>query len=159
MKKVILAGVFALAVTPMVSQAETGSGCGLGAMLMEGQQGIAFNVMAATTNGSFGNQTFGMTSGTLGCDGDGTVTFAAAGGFIDQNMEQVARGMATGEGEAMHTLAYLMGISNEDKAAFIQVSKANFSTIFNKDNVTSSEVLGALSKVMSADRALAKYTS
>lgn len=159
MKKVILASVFALSVVPMASQAETGAGCGLGAMLMEGQQGLAFNVMAATTNGTLGNQTFGMTSGTLGCDGDRTVTFAAAGDFLNQNMEQVARGMATGEGEAMHTLAYLMGVSNEDKATFIQVSKANFSAIFSKDNVSSSEVLSALTEVMSADKSLAKYAS
>ncbi len=159
MKKVILAGVFALAAVPMVSQAETGPGCGLGAMLMEGQKGVVFNVLAVTTNASFGSQTFGMTSGTLGCDGDGTVTFAAAGEYIDHNMEQVARGMATGEGEAMDTLAALMGIAEEDKATFMQVSKANFSTIFSKEDVTSTEVMDALTKVMASDQQLEKYTS
>lgn len=159
MKKTILAGVIALAMTPLASQAETGPGCGLGAMLMEGQEGIAFNVLAATTNGTSGNQTFGMTSGTLGCDGEGTVTFAAAGDYLDANMEKVARGMATGEGEAMDTLASLMGISAEDKTSFLQVSKSNFSTIFSKENVSSAEVMQSLTQVMAADQQLSKYAS
>ena len=159
MKKAILAGVVALAMTPLVSQAESGPGCGLGSMLMEGQKGIAFNVMAATTNSTSGNQTFGMTSGTLGCDGNGKVTFAAAGEYLDTNMEQVARSMATGEGEAMETLASLMGISEQDKTTFIQVSKANFSTIFSKENVSSADVMSSLTQAMAADQALSKYTS
>jgi len=159
MKKTILAGVMALAMAPMASQAETGPGCGLGSMLLEGQQGIVFNVLAATINGTSGNQTFGMTSGTLGCDGEGTVTFAAAGEYLDSNMEQVARGMATGEGEAMDTLASLMGVSAADKAAFIQLSKANFSAIFSKENVTSADVMSSLTQAMAADQALSKYIS
>lgn len=159
MKKTILAGVVALSMVPMASQAETGPGCGLGSMLMDGQQGVVFNVLAATTNGISGNQTFGMTSGTLGCDGNGTVSYAAAGDYLDANMEQVARGMATGEGEAMDTLASLMGIAEQDKATFIQVSKSNFSTIFSQENVSSAAVLESLTKVMAADKQLAKYIS
>ncbi|MCF6217376.1 MAG: DUF3015 domain-containing protein [Gammaproteobacteria bacterium] len=159
MKKTILAGVMALAMAPMASQAETGAGCGLGSMLLEGQQGLVFNVLAATVNGTSGNQTFGMTSGTLGCDGEGTVTFAAAGEYLDANMEQVARGMATGEGEAMDTLASLMGVSAADKAAFVQVSKANFSVIFSKENVTSADVMSSLTQAMAADQSLSKYIS
>lgn len=159
MKKTILAGVMALAMTPLASQAETGPGCGLGSMLLEGQEGIVFNVLAATINGTSGNQTFGMTSGTLGCDGNGTVTFAAAGEYLNANMEQVARSMATGEGEAMETLAGLMGIAEQDKGAFIQVSKSNFSSIFSKENVSGAEVMSSLTQAMAADQTLSKYTS
>jgi len=159
MKKTILAGVIALAMTPLASQAETGPGCGLGSMLLEGKEGVVFNVLAATVNGTSGNQTFGMTSGTLGCDGNGTVTFAAAGDYLDANMEQVARGMATGEGEAMETLASLMGVSQQDQSSFMQVSKNNFSTIFSAENVSSAEVMKSLTDVMAADQQLSKYAS
>ena len=57
-----------------VAQAQQeNTGCGLGTMLFDGQQGIAPQVLAVTTNGTSGNQTFGITSGTLGCTQDGVV--------------------------------------------------------------------------------------
>ena len=63
MKKTLIAGLIALA--PFAAQAaDKGPGCGWGAMVFDGQSGIGPNVLAATTNGILGNQTFGMTSGT-----------------------------------------------------------------------------------------------
>ena len=47
--------------------------CGWGAKLFDGQQGVAPQVLGATTNGTFGNQTFAITSGTSGCTQDGAV--------------------------------------------------------------------------------------
>ena len=42
-------------------------GCGLGSMAFEGNDGLISQVSAATTNGTSGNQTFGITSGTSNC--------------------------------------------------------------------------------------------
>src|SRR6266545_2071443 len=42
------------------------AGCGLGSMLIGSKPGIV-QIFAATTNGSFGTQTFGITSGTSNC--------------------------------------------------------------------------------------------
>lgn len=56
------------------AQAVDSTGCGLGSMAWRGQRGIGPQVLAATTNGSFGTQTFGITFGTSGCDPDGRVT-------------------------------------------------------------------------------------
>ena len=50
------------------------TGCGLGSMAWRGQSGIAPQILAVTTNGSFGNQTFGITFGTSGCDPNGRVS-------------------------------------------------------------------------------------
>jgi hypothetical protein len=36
-------------------------------MLFEGQRGTPAHFLASTTNGTSGNATFGMTSGTNGC--------------------------------------------------------------------------------------------
>ena len=154
MKKLVIAGLLTLA-TPFAAYANS-VGCGAGSIIFKGQSGVGPNVLAATTNGSFGNQTFGISTGTLGCDANDTVT-AAADIFIDNNMERVARDMATGNGEALDTLATLMGIEEADKASFFQVSQSNFSSIYSHDTVTSSEVIASLKAVMLKDIKLAKY--
>jgi len=43
-------------------------GCGLGYMVFKGKDGLLSQTCAATTNGTFGNQTFGISTGTLECD-------------------------------------------------------------------------------------------
>lgn len=155
MKKITIAIV--LLVSPMALMgAETGPGCGWGAMLFDGKSGLAPNVLAATTNGTFGNQTFGMTSGTAGCDADQTIQRAAAD-FLDENMEKVARDMSTGQGEALGTLANLMGIRGEDKAKFFAVAHDNFSSIFAHDAVSSVEVMASIRKLMENDATLSQY--
>jgi len=156
MKKVIVAGLIAMA--PIVAQAGNSAGCGLGSQLFDGQSGLAPNILAATTNGLSGNNTFGMTSGTLGCN-DGDTVMAAADAYLDSNMERVARDMASGEGEALETLAALIGIDDADKAVFYTVSKSNFSKIYGRSDVTSQEVLVSLKAVMLSNDTLAKYVA
>lgn len=155
MKKLLIAGLL-VAASPLVHA--NSAGCGLGSTLFKGQSGIGPNILAATTNSISGNQTFGMSTGTLGCNANDTVT-AAVDGFIDSNMERVARDMSTGEGESLETLATLMGIQGQDKATFFQVSQSNFSSIYSRDDVTSGEVLSALKSVMMSDAALSKYVA
>jgi len=133
-------------------------GCGAGSMIFKGQTGVAPNILAATTNGSFGNQTFGITSGTLGCNADEAVP-SLAGMFINDNMERVARDMSTGDGEALDTLATLMGIDKADKGTFFEVAQSNFTTIYSRDDVTGREVIAALNNVMAKDTRLAKYAA
>lgn len=152
----MIAGLLAMA-TPLAVQAHS-AGCGLGGQLFSGQSGVAPNVLAVTTNGTSGNQTFGITTGTLGCNENDTVS-AAVDTFIDSNMERVARDMATGKGESMETLATLIGIHAEDKSAFFALSQLNFTTIYSRSDVTSSEVLASLKEVMLKDAKMAKYVA
>jgi hypothetical protein len=155
MRRTLLA--VTLAATPLVaSAAETGPGCGWGAILMDGQDGLAPNVLAATTNGTFGNQTFGLTSGTAGCDSSQTIQRAAVD-FLDDNMEKVARDMSSGQGESLDTLANLMGVQPVDKAAFFALTHDNFSSIFTTQAVSSTEVMANLQTVIKQDPALAHY--
>jgi hypothetical protein len=139
--------------------ADTGPGCGWGTMLMDGQQGLGPNVIAATTNGTLGNQTFGMTFGTAGCDKNHTVESTAATHFLDDNMESVARDMSTGQGESLDTLANLLGVQKEHKDKFFSVTQANFATIFSSDAVSSLEVMASIQKVMKEDATLSQYVS
>jgi hypothetical protein len=61
MKKVYLASLLAGAGMMLSAPANAidSTGCGLGSMAWRGQSGIGPQVLAATTNGSFGTQTFG----------------------------------------------------------------------------------------------------
>jgi len=142
MKKIAL--TIAMLASPMATMAaETGPGCGWGSILMDGKEGVAPNVLAATTNGTFGNQTFGMTSGTAGCDASQPVQRAAVD-FLDNNMEKVARDMSTGQGESLDTLARLMGVDAQDQAAFSAITHENFAEIFSSDTVSSVDVMASL---------------
>lgn len=135
-------------------------GCGLGAMIFDGQSGVAPQVLAATTNGTSGNQTFGITSGTLGCTQDGVVRdHTKISMFTGDNLDQLASNMAVGEGEALETLAELMGIETEDRAAFYKAARDNFEIIFSSAEVTAEQVLAALNEVMAADTTLAGYVA
>ena len=157
-KKTLVLSV-ALLAAPMSSFADTGPGCGWGSMLFNGQDGLGPNVLAATTNGTLGNQTFGMTTGTAGCDASKPVTTSAADKFLDSNIEKVAKDMATGEGESLSTLASLLGIEEAEKTHFYTVTQKNFGSIFSKPENTSKEVLESLKTVMQQDSLLAKYVS
>ena len=64
MKKLLLVATIAL--LPMMANAHDSTGCGLGSMAWRGQKGVVPQVLAATTNGFFGTQTFGISSGTSG---------------------------------------------------------------------------------------------
>ena len=86
-----LVAIAALALAPMTANADNAAGCGVGTMIMEGKSGAVFHVLAATTNGSLGNQTFGMTSGTLGCKVDDAVTASAElKQFASANLDQLS---------------------------------------------------------------------
>ena len=154
MKK-ILSGLMLVAASSLV-YASPGPGCGAGAMIFKGQSGLAPHVLAATTNGSFGNQTFGMTTGTLGCNPNTAIT-ATAAIFVDQNMEQLAADMSRGEGEYLSALMLLLKVEESDKNHFKTVMKDQFATVFSSSDVTSDQALSQLESVMKADATLAKY--
>lgn len=155
-----LIAVAALALAPMAANADNAAGCGLGTQIMQGKSGIAFHVLAATTNGTFGNQTFGMTSGTLGCKADGPVTASAElKSFASANLDQLAVEMAAGEGEALAALASLYGIEAADRDAFYGLAKGNYGTLIGSDGVTAGEMLASLHALMASDARLARYVA
>ncbi len=128
-------------------------------MIFDGKEGKVFKVLGATTNGTSGNQTFGITFGTLGCDGTGTINSAQKLAlFIDGNLDNLARDIARGEGETLATLSEVWGIQASDKAAFNQLAKENFANVFQSENVTSQEVFTNLNTLVAQDQALAAYT-
>lgn len=152
LKKIALGCVLALG--SMSAFADSDAGCGIGSQVWAGQSGKIPKLMAATTNGIFLNQLFGITFGTLGCNGNGTVS-AKVVTFTHENAENLARDMAVGEGENLNVLAELLQIKTEDKPRFFAVSKANFTQIYASEN--SLEVLASLQQVMAQDEVLKAY--
>ncbi|MCS6970465.1 MAG: DUF3015 domain-containing protein, partial [Planctomycetes bacterium] len=72
-------------------------GIGLGTVIFEGQSGLLSQVLAATTNGCFGNQTFAITTGTLGArPWKGIVSNGDVQRFVADNMDRLARDIAAG---------------------------------------------------------------
>src|SRR5690606_33273626 len=153
-KKLALAAV--LAVGSTAAFADRDVGCGIGSQVWAGQSGKVAKILAGTTNGLFANQLFGITFGTLGCSGTGTVT-AQAVTFTNENAEALARDMAVGEGESLNVLAELLNIKSEDKGHFSNISKQNFSEIYSEQNQNTLQVLRSLQTVMAKDEVLKSY--
>jgi hypothetical protein len=159
MKKImtVLSLVAAFPVAALAAQDNVG-GCGVGSMVFKGQSGIAPQVLAVTTNGISGNQTFGITSGTLGCSSDGVVhSNMRAALFIENNKEQLARDMSIGSGETLASLAHLIGVEARDQAAFNRLAKDNMARIFSSDSVATEQVIASLREVLASDAMLSRY--
>src|SRR5512138_3052396 len=159
MKKLLaVASVAALFPAVAMAQANNIGSCGWGSKLFDGQSGIAPQVLGATTNGTSGNQTFAITSGTSGCTQDGAVSSNwKTAMFIDGNKEKLAQDMSKGSGESLQSLALLMGVKDADKAAFYRTTKENFAQIFSSDNVSAEQIAAGLKQVLAADSSLAQY--
>lgn len=134
------------------------SGCGWGALLFDGNDGVGAHVLAVTTNNSFGNNTFGLSSGTNGCNADQTIRYRGGRVYIGANMTKLAEDMSRGSGETLAGLSEIMGIAVEDRPAFYAVVKKHFAVIFPRESVTGDEVMDALLVVMKSDSTLSKYT-
>lgn len=151
MKKVFLASVLGSAMLFSANANAIDSvGCGLGAMAWRGQQGKVPQILAATTNTSFGTQTFGISSGTSGCDPNGRITGGTQKmvlNFIENNMEQYAMDAARGHGETIDTLA---GIMNVDSKTLAAKSQQNFALIFADENANAVDVTLNLFQVVNA---------
>jgi Protein of unknown function (DUF3015) len=159
MKKLIAAVTLIAAFpTAALAAADNVGGCGLGSMLFKEKSGVAPQILAVTTNGSFGNQTFGISSGTLGCTQDGVVhSNMKTAMFIDNNKDQLARDMSVGSGETLASLSHLIGVKTEDQAAFNRLTKDNLARIFPSDNVATTQVIASLRETLASDASLAQY--
>lgn len=120
------------------------AGCGLGSILFDPGSGFT-QVLAATTNTSFGTQTFGITSGTSNCSAHRRGA-GAARAFVEANRPALARDIARGSGETISSLAAIAACA--DAARVGVVLQARFSELFpdaaRGDREVSRAVVGAL---------------
>ena len=110
------------------------AGCGLGSMAFGNDNG-KIQIVAATLNGSSGNQTFGITSGTSNCVDNGATASAM---YIAVNQEALKKDIARGSGESLNGLSQIMKCG--DQSALNETLQKNFNTIFTSNAVKSEEM-------------------
>ncbi|HEY1811905.1 MAG TPA: DUF3015 family protein [Kofleriaceae bacterium] len=153
-KLVITAATLATMVLGAGSLAEAGpygtAGCGLGSIVFGNSPGIV-QIFAATTNGTFATQTFGITSGTSNCvDGGGGGPTAAA--FIQTNRQALSKEISRGNGETIANLSTLSGCT--DPNAVGASLQKNFKVIFPDATVSDTQVSSSMISVLRTDKTL-----
>jgi hypothetical protein len=126
------------------------AGCGLGAVLLKGKRGTMWNLSAATTNGSSGNQTFGMTSGTSGCKVTAKTRVSQIN-FIEANKFTLANDISRGKGQTLATLGALYECNNVDTMA--SALKNNYSQIFNEADMSAERINENIGSILESQQA------
>lgn len=152
-KKLLLAaaGTTLLAAAAMAAS-NNDAGCGVGSLIFKDNTAVE-QVLAATTNGTFGNQTFGITTGTLGCSASGNLqhTSQAQQNFVAANYRNLSREMAAGQGEYLSSLAGMLGCSQTSIGDFGKLTQSNYSALFPTKDSTPEQTLGTLKAELKAD--------
>ena len=131
-KKIVLAMIVVLGSSSAFAAGYADAGCGLGSLVFKNKQGWS-QVLAATTNGTFGSQTFGITSGTSNC----SASIMKLGYFIDSNKPALKSDIARGHGETLNSLSELYNCQNS--AAFNSALKENYGNIFSSNETQAIE--------------------
>jgi hypothetical protein len=123
------------------------AGCGLGYLLLSNKDNTKVTqVLGGTTNGTFGSQTFGITSGTSGCTEDGAVKFARATEvFAEVNLASLRSEMAAGQGEYVTAFASLLGASETNRPAMVRFFQTQYQSLFPTAETNASDLLNVLS--------------
>ena len=144
----------AFAANGIKNRANTGSGgtaaygmagCGLGSLVFA--ENTKAQIFAATTNGTFGNQTFGITFGTSNCAENGQMASKErVESFIAANRQSIQTDIARGSGETLNGLAELMGHKNS--LDFNAKLKSNYSQIFAKNDLSAQQITANMFQVI-----------
>ena len=131
---------------------DNGPGCGLGKLAWSdypNQQSILAEVLQSTTNGTFGAQTFGISSGTSGCTNNGTI-FASekVNVFAAVNFDNLAQEMAQGQGEHLTSLATLMGIPADQHPIFFTMAQEKYTMLIQAGENPSQALIQALYQLL-----------
>lgn len=133
------------------------AGCGLGAHVFEGQNDKVSQVLAATTNGTFGTQTFGITSGRSECTADGVIrSERALEAFAEGNFESLTQEMAQAEGEHPRAFASLRGCSAESFNDFGRPTQRQYTRSVPHDVMTPVELIDAVQRSIVGDPVLSR---
>jgi len=125
------------------------AGCGLGTYVFEGDN-TKLQILAATTNGTFGSQTFGITTGTSNCTAGGTaLDDKELQMFAEANQKQLSRDMAQGSGEYVTALSSLLGCSDANQLA--SLTQKNYERIVPTAQTTPAQMIQAVKAEVERD--------
>jgi hypothetical protein len=146
------------------------AGCGLGSLIFGPINQPGAQVLAATTNGTFATQTFGITSGTSNCVSGGVVRAEREqAAFAELNFSDLKQNMAAGGGEYLKSFATLLGCEEAAKPVFFKMTQERFEAIVPSEKTapidlvvgTKTEVRAHpdLARACSDERAIARATA
>jgi hypothetical protein len=148
---VILVTACFLVFSGTVFASQENTGCGLGSIIFEGQDGLISQTCAFTTNGTFLTNAFGITSGTSNCEQYTTLASnQKLNTFVADNMDSLAKDIARGNGEYLNTLAVLAEIPQGERPALYKKLQANFGYIYDSDDVSHIDVLQRIDSLATA---------
>ena len=138
---------------------DNGPGCGLGKLASSDYKhpkNIAPQVMMATTNGTFGSQTFGISFGTSGCTNDGQVMAARKPDmFVASTFESLSEDLARGQGEHLASLATMMSVSVEHQPAFFSLAQNRYRILMERGEDSPRSVIKAIQEAAAGHPLLA----
>ena len=107
------------------------AGCGLGALVIDRNEQLP-QIGAWFLNGIYGNQTFGITSGTSNCvEGRTKIVAMEQEVFVAANLTTLKKQASQGEGEHLDGLAEVFGCSGDkEKVRLLQMCKQEYRKIF-----------------------------
>jgi len=133
MKHLFVVGLFAWGIGSHAVAAQNygAAGCGLGSIVIGPKKGL-IQIFAATTNGTSGSQTFGITTGTSNCLPAGAAAdLRRQQEFIAANIADLEKDIARGEGETLRGLVQTLGCSEASYPAVARSLQASYSEIFS----------------------------
>jgi hypothetical protein len=147
----------------MAANPDTGPGCGLGKLAWgdyKHQKNIGPQVLMATTNGTFGSQTFGISTGTSGCTNDGKVMAEQKTTLFAQlNFENLSQEMAQGQGEHLASLATLMGVPAEQQHAFFAMTQERYTSLVKTGEASPVAMVKAINDAIASHPVLAQVST
>ena len=130
------------------------AGCGLGSQLIS-SNGI-MQTLAATTNGTFGTQTFGITTGTSNCVRSGVVLASKEQeAFFEANFDRIQTDIAQGGGAHLAALGSMFGCTEDVQGAMFSLAQKNYEAVYPTDATTPAQALYALKIALAQDASVA----
>ena len=126
-------------------------GCGLGKVMIGEKQGLGYNLLGTFLNSLSGNQTFGMTSGTLECGKtQKIVTNQQLDTFITDNMDNLAVDIASGGGESLDALVEIAQVAPMLREPLATELQANFEAIYPDVRVSHDHVTNTIREIIAS---------
>jgi hypothetical protein len=160
-KLAILFAMVGVVLTATAARAQYGmAGCGLGSLLFGNDNTVLMQILAATTNGTFGSQTFGITSGTSNCTMGGVIKAEREqAAFAEVNFQDLKRNMAAGGGEFLTSFSTLLGCEDSAKPTFFKMTQDKYESILPTEKSGPLDMVVAVKAQIKADARLANACS
>jgi hypothetical protein len=152
-------GLSQVKIASALGNLDNGMGCGLGKLVWSdygGQKQIAPQVMMATTNSTFGSQTFDISSWRSGCTNDGLIMKNKHVNMAQSSFESLEQEMVQGYGEHLASLATLLGVPTENQPECFSLVQEKYASLVQFEDSTPLVMLQAIQEAMSGHQVLAK---